>query len=150
MWDKKFTRWIGSKQAVVFHTVFFVFCFFLIFLGYDLDTILLFLTTLVSLEAIYLAIFIQMTVNNNTESLKEVEEDIDQIHSEVDEIHSDVEEISEDIGEIQSDVDEIQADVDEISIEHLNTNSKDKKLDDIEKTLYKLIDEISKLKNEKF
>ena len=37
------------------------------------------LTTAVSLEAIYLSIFIQMTVNRNTQSLEEVEEDIEGI-----------------------------------------------------------------------
>ena len=150
MWDKKFTKWIGSKQSLVFHTIFFILCFLLILAGYDTDTVLLFLTTLVSLEAIYLAIFIQMTVNNNTESLKEVEEDISEIHTEVDEISHDVSEISEDI-------DEIQADVDEISSEHLiknENNTKDldgnKRLENIERNLKNLLDEISKLKNEKF
>lgn len=69
------------------------------FFGYTLDQILLILTTAVSLEAIYLAIFIQMTVNKTTQSLEQGEEDID-------EIQEDVEDIQEDVDEIQEDVDE--------------------------------------------
>jgi uncharacterized protein YoxC len=53
------------------------------------DLLLLILTTVVSLEAIYLAIFIQMTVNQNTASLREVEKDIDAIEKDVDEIQGD-------------------------------------------------------------
>ncbi|MEK7616618.1 MAG: hypothetical protein AAB414_01025, partial [Patescibacteria group bacterium] len=41
--------------------------------------------TWLSIEAIYLAIFIQMTVNRNTQSLEEVEEDIEDIQEEVSE-----------------------------------------------------------------
>ena len=65
--------------------------------------VLLILTTVVSLEAIYLSIFIQMTVNQHAEELEEVSEDI--------------EEIQEDVGEIQKDVDEIQEDVEGIQEE---------------------------------
>lgn len=52
------------------------------------------LTTAVSLEAIYLAIFIQMTVNRTTESLAGVEEDIDDIQEDIDDIQEDVSEDS--------------------------------------------------------
>lgn len=54
---------------------------------------MLFLTTIVSLEAIYLAIFIQMTVNRNTEELQEVGQDIDEIQEDIDEIQEDVDDI---------------------------------------------------------
>jgi hypothetical protein len=43
--------------------------------------VLLVLTTLVSLEAIYLSIFIQMAVNRTAQSIKEVEEDFEEIPS---------------------------------------------------------------------
>jgi low affinity Fe/Cu permease len=55
---------------------------------------------MVSLEAIYLAIFIQMTVNQNTQSLREVEVDIDEIQENIDEIQEDVDEIQEDVVEM--------------------------------------------------
>lgn len=147
MLDKKFTKWIGSKNSLVVHTLFFIGTFSLVFFGFKLDTILLFLTTLVSLEAIYLAIFIQMTVNKNSDSLAEVEEDIEEIHDEVGEISHDVEEISEDIDEIAAEVEEISDLQDEKSISS-DINSK-KSLEKIEKNLVALLEEISKIKNEK-
>lgn len=102
--SKKLTKWIGSPQSIIIHTIFFIVMFCLRFLGVGASDILLILTTIVSLEAIYLSIFIQMTVNKHAEELEEVSEDI--------------EEISEDIEEIQEDVDEIQEDVEEIQEEH--------------------------------
>jgi len=68
-----------------------------------MDQILLVLTTVLSLEAIYLAIFIQMTVNKNTKSLRIVEKDIDEIQEDIDEIQEDVEEIQEDVEEDETD-----------------------------------------------
>lgn len=110
---EKTVSWIGSPSSVALHTLIFV-GFFLaaVFGALAWDRMLLVLTTLVSLEAIYLAIFIQMTVNQHTASLKEVEEDID-------EIQEDVEELGEDIDEIQEDIDEIQEDVEEMTEEEI-------------------------------
>ena len=82
----RWTRWIGSPASLVVHTIIFLGCVTLGFFGVNWDQILLVLTTVVSLEAIYLAIFIQMTVNRNTKSLEEVEKDIDEIQEDVDEI----------------------------------------------------------------
>ena len=73
-----------------------------------LDRMLLVLTTLVSLEAIYLAIFIQMSLNFTRESLAEVEIDVDEIQKDVDEIQHDVDEIQHDVDEIQEDIEDIE------------------------------------------
>ena len=59
-----------------------------------MDDVLLILTTAVSLEAIYLAIFIQMTVNRNTAALEAVEDDIEEIAEDVEEVQKDVDEIA--------------------------------------------------------
>ncbi len=88
----RLTNWIGTPSSVVAHTIVFAVCFILPFLGVGLDKVLLILTTAVSLEAIYLAIFIQMTVNRNTKSLEEVEEDIEDIQEDLDDIQEDDEE----------------------------------------------------------
>ena len=80
------TDWIGSTASIVLHTMFFAITLTLPLFGLRLDTVLLVLTTVVSLEAIYLAIFIQMTVNRNTQSLLDVEEDIDEIQEDIDKI----------------------------------------------------------------
>lgn len=101
--SKKLTRWIGSPSSIVVHTIFFIAMFCLRLLNVSSSDVLLILTTVVSLEAIYLSIFIQMTVNQHAEELEEVSEDI--------------EEIQEDVGEIQKDVDEIQEDVEDIQEE---------------------------------
>lgn len=93
------TQWIGSVQSLIVHTVIFIGVFSLSFFGFDFDRILLILTTLLSFEAIYLAIFIQMTVNRNTVQLHEVEKDIEEISEDIEDIQEDVEEISEEDGE---------------------------------------------------
>lgn len=121
---EKLTEWIGSTQSIVFHTIFFMGIFSLRLWGIPSSDILLLLTTIVSLEAIYLSIFIQMTVNRHTAELEEVSEDIEEIQEDVDEIQKDVDEIQEDVGEIQEDVDEIQEDVEEISDEKINPETK--------------------------
>ncbi len=97
------TDWIGTPMSVLLHTIFFAASFTLPFFGADLSDVLLALTTVVSLEAIYLAIFIQMTVNRHSEHLEEVGADIEDIQEEVQDLGEDVEEISEDIEKIQED-----------------------------------------------
>lgn len=98
----KITTWIGTPWSIVVHTILFIGIFGLGYLGFDTDKILLILTTAVSLEAIYLSIFIQMTVNRTTASLEEAKEDIEDIAEDVEDLGEDVEDISEDIEEIQS------------------------------------------------
>ncbi|MDQ5955691.1 MAG: hypothetical protein QG621_695 [Patescibacteria group bacterium] len=110
------TRWVGSLPSIVVHTLAFLSCFLLVALGVlPFDRMLLILTTVVSLEAIYLSIFIQMSINYTTRSIEVVEQNIDEIQEDIDEIQEDVDEIQKDVDEIQEDVDEIQEDVDEIS-----------------------------------
>jgi methyl-accepting chemotaxis protein len=122
------TRGVGSVTSVIIHTLLFSGAFILVLLGAELDRVLLVLTTIVSLEAIYLSIFIQMSVNFQARALASVEKEIDEIAEDVEEIAGDVEEIAEDVGEIaedvediqeaheeiQEDIEEIQKDVDEI------------------------------------
>ncbi|HWB33918.1 MAG TPA: hypothetical protein VG753_01160 [Candidatus Paceibacterota bacterium] len=106
------TRWIGSPQSIIVHTVVFIVSFALVIFNLiTFDRMLLVLTTGVSLEAIYLSIFIQMSLNYTRESLAVVEEDVGEIQEDVDEIQEDVGEIQEDIDEIQEDVDELQGDL---------------------------------------
>lgn len=148
----KATRWIGSIGSLVIHTLFFVGCFILYFYGIPMDKILLVLTTVVSLEAIYLAIFIQMSVNRQARKLKAVARDVDEIQEDVEEIQKDVEEIQEDVEEIEKDVDEIQEDVEDIQEEEIIEEKEEKEDDEtltrIENTLTKLIEEIVELKKQ--
>lgn len=92
---EKMIAWIGSINSLIVHTLLFISAFCLWFAGFDFEKILLVLTTIVSLEAIYLAIFIQMTVNKHARSLAAVEKDVDEIQENVEEIHEDIEEMQE-------------------------------------------------------
>jgi methyl-accepting chemotaxis protein len=134
------TRWIGSPVSVLVHTVIFVAAFLAV--AQDLivfEEMLLILTTIVSLEAIYLSIFIQMSLNYTTQELEEVSEDI--------------EEMQEDIGELQEDVEEISEDVEDISEEDAAEEAEDEKreqeqrktLTDIQSDLRRLMEDIGKL-----
>ena len=120
------TQWIGSPASLVIHTWLFALVFILLFFWLHTNEILLILTTAVSIEAIYLSLFIQMTVNRQAESLEDVEEDID-------EIQDDIEEISEDIEQIQEE----------------DANQRDTSLDQIEGDLKKLLQDINVLRHNK-
>ena len=134
-------KWIGSTKSLFIHTIFFTVMILLAFSDIGFDKVMLVLTTIVSLEAIYLSIFIQMTVNKHGEELEEVSEDIDEIQEDVDEIQKDVDEIQVDVDEIQKDVDEIQEDVEDIEEEKPKII-----FEKIEKNLQDLMAEISELK----
>lgn len=144
------TRWVGSPASVVFHTVLFIISFALAFSGVvEFDRMLLILTTIVSLEAIYLAIFIQMTLNYTTDTIEEVERDIDEMQEDVEEIQEDIDEMQEDVEEIQEDVDELQEDVEEIEesedADEMRKMQQRQTLETIQITLAKLTEDISKL-----
>ena len=108
------TRWIGSTSSLAVHTLLFIVSFLLPVLHIiGFDKMLLTLTTIVSLEAIYLAIFIQMSVNKNSLDIENIQEDVEEIQEDIEEMQEDVEEIQEDVEEIQEDVEELQEDMDE-------------------------------------
>ncbi len=94
---------IGSTKSLIIHTLFFVCSLFLSILGIESEHILLVLTTIVSLEAIYLSIFIQMSVNLQSKKLNTVALDVEEIQDDVEEIQKDVEEIQENVEEINED-----------------------------------------------
>ena len=134
------TRWIGSPVSVVIHTILFAGSFIAVLRGwFDFDRMLLVLTTIVSLEAIYLCILIQMTMNYTTQELEEVSEDIE-------EMQEDLGEIQEDVGELQEDVEEITEDdaADEAQ-EETRKEEQRKTLTDIQTDLRRLMNDISKL-----
>ncbi|MDQ0780796.1 DUF1003 domain-containing protein [Chryseobacterium sp. W4I1] len=110
------TWWVGSIPSLIVHTLFFITSFLLPMLHIvEFDKMLLILTTVVSLEAIYLAIFIQMSVNKSHEKIEDIQEDIEDIQEDIEEISEDIEEISEDIEEINEDIEDIQEDIEEIN-----------------------------------
>lgn len=109
---------IGSVQSLLIHTVAFAASFLAALLGLvEWEIMLLVLTTIVSLEAIYLSLLIQITVNRHTQSLKDVEDEIDEISEDLEELGEDMEDIQEDLEEISEDIEEIQEDVEELNEE---------------------------------
>lgn len=132
------TTWVGTPASIIIHTIFFIFSFSLILFGIPLNTILLILTTVLSLEAIYLALFIQMTVNRNTESLEDVTEDIDEIQEDVEDLQEDVQGVEEDVEDITEDIEEMQED----------ETDEDKTFSAIENQLTKLVTDMKTLREE--
>jgi peptidoglycan hydrolase CwlO-like protein len=154
-------QWIGSIKSLFIHTLLFVVSFLLYFLGFDMERILIFLTTIVSLEAIYLAIFIQMSVNLQSKKLHEVasdvediQEDVEDIQENVEDIQENVEDIQENVDDIQEDVDELQKDVDEIQkdVEEISSEEDEEEDDEIlvriEKNIEIIVNEVAKLKQQ--
>ncbi len=153
--SRAMTKWTGSPTSIIVHTVFFVAIFFLRFFGISFEKIMLILTTAVSLEAIYLSLFIQMTVNRNTQSLEDVGEDLDEIQADVEAIETSVEDLGEEVEDISADVDEISADIDEIQAdddiyitESLLTKKNEQLQTDINATMMNILNEVKNLKEE--
>ena len=135
----RLTRWIGTTGSLVVHSIIFIACLTLPRFGYDINKVLLVLTTFLSFEAIYLAIFIQMTVNRSVQSLEEVGEELEELSADVDEISEDVGEISEDIEKIQEEdiADEAESEKTQVTLEKIETG------------LQKLLNDIETLKQQK-
>lgn len=76
----KLTYAIGTPLSIVLHTIFFICCFLVAVFGVPLNTVLLVLTTVVSLEAIYLSLFIQMSINNHSKKIRAIHQKVDELH----------------------------------------------------------------------
>ena len=79
-------EWVGSVSSLIVHTLAFAAILSLRLFGVTFTDALLILTTLVSLEAIYLAIFVQMTLNRHTRSLQDVRTEVEELQTEVEEL----------------------------------------------------------------
>ncbi len=141
---EQLTAWIGSPASFVVHTILFSGTFLIGLVGLaSWSTILLVLTTVVSLEAIYLAIFIQMAVNRQAMELKEVSRDVDEIQEDIDEIQEDIDEIQEDVEDISED------EAAELAQEAADKARKQKQLDSLDqltKDVQRMLADLSALK----
>ena len=95
--------WVGTPSSLVVHTLFFVFMLSLRFFGVAFSDVLLILTTVVSLEAIYLSIFIQMGVNRQADEQAETRS---VLSSGLTTLQETVEEVQETMEEVQETIDE--------------------------------------------
>jgi len=137
----KATRWIGSTTSLIVHSIIFIIAFVLPLIHLiSFEEMLLVLTTIVSLEAIYLSIFIQMSVNKNSQDIEIIQEDVGEIQEDIDEIQKDVDEIQEDIEDMEDEEEEI---VDDSIIEKKEADA----LAAIQSILLKLQRDIDQLKH---
>lgn len=137
------THYIGSSFSLVLHSIFFVGIFSLQWLDFSFDQIMLILTTVVSLEAIYLSIFIQMTVNHQGHTLAEVSEDVDDISEDVEEISKDIDDIQEDVEDLGE---EIEKGDEKLAMKH---QTGQEKVIHIENILKELLQEVRELKDKR-
>ena len=141
-----FIKWVGSLASLIIHTILFLACILSGVIGGHWDLVLLVLTTVVSLEAIYLSILIQMSINRNTESLQAVEKDIDEIQEDVEDIAEDVEDIAEDVEDIAEDVEELN---EEDEQEETQEEHDRRLLRDIQENMLKITEDLEQLKKKK-
>ncbi len=124
--------WLGTIQSVVIHT--FVFSGFyaaaILAGGTDGDHIISIFTNILSIEAIYLSIFIQLSVNRSNKNVEQIKEDVSELNENIDDIAEDVSElneniddIAEDVSEINENIDDIAEDVDELNDDEHNENT---------------------------
>ncbi len=150
-------QYLGSPFSLILHTFFFVGIFVLQLFGFSFDQVMLILTTLVSLEAIYLSLFIQMTVNQHAKQIEEVSEDVEDISEDVEEISKDIDTLQEDVKEISEDVEDISEDVEDIGEEIEKDDREDavertedqQRIEKIESAIEILLQEIRTIKKEK-
>ncbi len=116
----KFTEWVGTPYSIVLHTVLFVGIFLLQRFGFTTDQILLILTTAVSLEAIYLAIFIQMTVNRHAESLEDIEEDMEELSEDMDDDESENTQTAKTLQNIEKQLKKVREDLEQLKKKRIN------------------------------
>ena len=119
------TRWMGTPWSILFHSGIFASTFILILFGIDSNRVMLILTTAVSLEAIYLSLFIQMTVNRNTRSLEEVEEDVESIEEDVEDISEDTSPVEDSLKTIEQQLQQLTHSIHDLKkhqVSHDTTN----------------------------
>jgi len=134
------TRWIGSPGSLIIHSFVFFGCFLAVHFNLiEFEEMLLVLTTIVSLEAIYLSIFIQMTINYTTQELEDISEDVEEMQEDIGELQEDVEDISEDVEEITEEEEAEEKQREERRAEQRKT------LTDIQADLRRLMQDITKL-----
>jgi peptidoglycan hydrolase CwlO-like protein len=140
------TKWVGSAASVIVHTILFIVSFALPLAGIvSFERMLLVLTTIVSLEAIYLSIFIQMSINMNNQNIGIIQEDIEGLGEDIEELGEDIEELGEDIEELGEDIDEIGVDLEELG-EDIEEIQKD--VDEIQEDVVEIQGDVVEIQGE--
>ena len=138
------TNWVGSVQSLIIHSIIFIFSFSLYFFGVKFENILSVLTNIVSLEAIYLTILVQMSINFQSKKLHIVAESVEEMQEDVEDIQENMEDIQENMEDIQENVEEIQKDVEEIN----DDEEEDEDITKLKESVNKLMKEFVDLKRQ--
>ena len=139
--------WIGSPTSLVIHTIIFAGFFTVSYLKWvSWDLMFAVLTNVVSLEAIYLAIFIQMSVNRQAASLKVVEEDVGDIQEDIEELGENVEELGENVEDLKEDVEDIQEDIGEDEEDEVRDKKQDAMLEALTNDVKAMLQHLETLK----
>ncbi len=139
----RITHWVGSTTSLVLHTLFFGLAFAAHWLfAWPFDLILLVLTTIVSLEAIYLALFIQRSVNQQALRLHYVEENLDDIEESIDEVERNLDEVEEAIDDVEESLTETEGDIADIPTD--TVKKLEQPLDEVVDEIKQLLDELKK------
>jgi peptidoglycan hydrolase CwlO-like protein len=127
---------IGTPISLLVHTIVFLIFLALPFVGLGLQSeqVNIFFTTLLSLEAIYLAIFIQMSVNRSNQNIQDLSEDLD--------------DIQEDIEDIQGDIDYMTEEDELINSNPSNHATMSQQIEMLQKQIHTMSAMIDKMKNE--
>ena len=89
-------KWVGTTESLLVHSAVFLLSFLSHWIFHlSLDLVLLVLTTVVSLEAIYLAIFIQRSVNQQSTRLEDVEDALDDVEESLDDVEESIDDVEE-------------------------------------------------------
>ncbi len=138
----KVTTWIGSTASLVVHTILFAFTFSSHWLfGWEYSFILLVLTTVVSLEAIYISIFIQRAVNQQAIRLTDVEQTLDEVEESIDEVEESLDGVEETLDDVEEALDDVGETLDSVE-EDLK---EDQKEDDEDRGELKQLEESNEL-----
>jgi methyl-accepting chemotaxis protein len=124
----KITTWVGSTVSLVVHTAIFAASFSSHWLfGWPFEQILLLVTTIVSLEAIYISIFIQRAVNQQSVRLQEVETTLDEVEESIEDVEESLDEVEKSLDEVEESIDEVEKSLDEVeeSIEEEDTQQRE-------------------------
>ncbi len=128
-------KWVGTTNSLIVHTLFFTLSFISHWIfNISFDLVLLILTTIVSLEAIYLAIFIQRSVNQQATRLTDVEDALDDVEESLDDVEESLDDVEESIDDVEESI---------ASRHNLGPHPSQQKL---EKTLEEIISELKELK----
>ncbi|TSC86640.1 MAG: hypothetical protein G01um10147_852 [Microgenomates group bacterium Gr01-1014_7] len=101
----KITEWVGTPISAIIHTLLFGGIFLLKLVGFSTEFVLAVLTTTVALEVIYLAIFIQLSINKSARTLEKMEEEVAAIREDEVKTHTILIHLGHQMKAIQQDLD---------------------------------------------